>query len=65
MPRQTATTAKPLSVAERKALVAKLAKDAPPKVRAGLAMIDFRELTPREREIGERLARKRRGQRAA
>ena len=57
MPRPTATTAKPLSLAERKALVAKLAKDAPPKARDGLAMIDFRELTPREKEIGKRLAR--------
>ncbi|HEY3901141.1 MAG TPA: hypothetical protein VGM54_21195 [Chthoniobacter sp.] len=65
MPRQTAMTAKPLSLAERKALVAKLAKDAPAKVRAGLAMIDFRELTPGEKEIGERLARERRGRRVA
>jgi hypothetical protein len=48
--RQTAENAKPLSIEERRALVAELSKTASPKVKRGLAMIDFREPTPKERE---------------
>lgn len=48
----TATTAKPLSLAERKASVARIAKTAPAKVRAGIKLIDFREPTARERSFG-------------
>jgi hypothetical protein len=59
MPRHTATTAKPLPVAARKARVAKIAQNAPAKVRAGIKLIDFREPTAREREIGEALGRAR------
>ena len=53
--RQTAEKAKPLSVAERKALVAEVAKTASPKAKRGLAMIDFRDPTPEERALGESL----------
>jgi hypothetical protein len=47
--RQTAETAKPLSIEERRALVAELSKTASPKVKRGLAMIDFREPSPEEK----------------
>ena len=47
--RQTAENAKPLSMNERRRLVAELSKTASPKVKKGLAMIDFRELTPKEK----------------
>jgi hypothetical protein len=53
--RQTAENTKPLPVEERKALVAEVAKTASPKVKRGLAMIDFRDPTPEERAIGESL----------
>ena len=53
--RQTAENTKPLSVEERKALVAEVAKTASPKVKRGLAMIDFRDPTPEERAIAESL----------
>jgi hypothetical protein len=53
--RQTAENTKPLSVAERKALIAKVAKSASPKAKKGLAMIDFRDPTPKERAIAESL----------
>ena len=55
MPSQTAMTAKPLSLAERKASVARIAATAPAKVRAGIALIDFREPTARERAFAETL----------
>jgi hypothetical protein len=61
MPRQTATNAKPLAPAARKARVAKIAQSAPAKVLAGINMMDFREPTAREREIGEALGRARAG----
>ena len=54
--RETSTTAKPLSVAERKALVAEVAKTATGKARKGMAMIDFRDPNPRERAFAETLA---------
>jgi hypothetical protein len=53
--RQTAENTKPLSVAERKALVADVAKTATPKVKRGLAMVDFREPSPKERAIADSL----------
>lgn len=54
MPRQTATTAKPLPLAERKAGLAALVKDG--KVSAsGAKLIDFRDLTERERALAETL----------
>ena len=61
MPRQTAAAiaAKPLSLAARKASVAKIAQRAPARVRAGIKLIDFREPTARERKIGEVLGRER------
>jgi hypothetical protein len=65
MPRQTATTAKPLPLAARKASIAKMVENAPAKVRAGIARIDVRDLTPREKEAAEKLARVRRGAGAA
>jgi hypothetical protein len=65
MSRHTAATAKSLSLAARKASVAKIAKGAPSKARAGIALIDFRELTPREKAMAEKLGRARRGARAA
>lgn len=55
MTRQTASTAKPLSLAERKASVARIAKTAPAKARAGIKLIDFREPTARERAFAETL----------
>ena len=64
MPRQTATTAKPLSVPERKALLRGLVKTGKLTERqAGL--IDIREATAREKETGERLARERAHRKAA
>jgi len=57
MPRRTATTAKPLSLAERKALLRNLVETGKLTERqAGL--IDLRELTPREREYGKMLAKR-------
>lgn len=56
MPRRTAQTAKPLSLAERKASVAKIAATAPAKVRKGIKLIDFREPTAEERAFAETLA---------
>jgi hypothetical protein len=58
MRRLTATTAPPLSLAERKASVAKIAAEASPNVRAVLERIDFRELTAQEREFAETLVPK-------
>lgn len=55
MPRDTATTAKPLSLAERKASVARIAATAPAKVRAGIALIDFREPTAAVRAAAKQL----------
>lgn len=55
MQRATAKTAKPLSLAERKASVAKIAAGAPAKVREGIKLIDFREPTPKERAYAETL----------
>jgi len=62
--RQTAENTKPLSTAERKALVAEMAKTASPRARRGLAMIDFREPTPKERAIGDSLVESARRARA-
>jgi hypothetical protein len=56
VPRRTAKTTKPLSVAARKALVANVAKTAPAKTRAGLKRIDFRPPTPQERAVADSLA---------
>ena len=56
MPRQNAMQTKPLSIAERKALVAKVAKTATGKALKGMALIDFREPTARERAYAETLA---------
>jgi hypothetical protein len=54
MQRQTATTAKPLSLAEAKAGLARLVKEG--KVSAkGAKLIDFREPTERERAYAETL----------
>lgn len=55
MRRPTAQTAKPMSIPEAKAALAKLVKEGiiSPK---GAALIDFRELTPRERAYAETLA---------
>jgi hypothetical protein len=53
--RETAETAKPLSIDERRALVAELSKTASPKLKRGLAMIDFRELTPKEKAWAEKV----------
>lgn len=55
MPRLTATSAKRLSVAERKARVAEIAKAATGQAKRGIELIDFRELTPRERALAEKL----------
>lgn len=55
MPRQTATTAKPLPVAERKARVAKIAATATGKAKTGMKLIDFREPTAAERAYAETL----------
>jgi len=54
--REISTTAKPLSVAERKALVAEVAKTATGKAKRGMAMIDFRDPAPGERAFAETLA---------
>jgi hypothetical protein len=56
--RQTAEKTKPLSVEERKAIVANLAKTATGKAKRGLALIDFREPTPDERAIGAALEKR-------
>jgi hypothetical protein len=53
--RQTAENTKPLSVKERKAIVAKLEKKATGKAKRGMRLIDFREPTARERAFGESL----------
>ena len=54
MPRQNATTAQPLPLAEAKAGLARLVKEG--KVSAkGAKLIDFRELTERERAHAETL----------
>lgn len=44
---------------ERKASVAKIAESATGKVRKGIAMIDFRQPTPAELSVGERLSQRR------
>jgi hypothetical protein len=54
-PRQNAQNTKPLSVDERKALVAEVAKIAPEKAKRGIALIDFREPNERERAFAETL----------
>ena len=54
--RRTAQTTKPLAVAARKTLVAKVAKTATAKVRAGLKLIDFRAPTAHERAAADALA---------
>jgi hypothetical protein len=54
-PRHAAATGKPLSLEERRAFIAELAKTASPKVKKGLAMIDLREPTPAERAVAESL----------
>ena len=56
MPSQTATTAKPLPLAERKARVAEIAKTATGKAKRGMKLIDFRPPTARERAFAETLA---------
>jgi hypothetical protein len=57
MPRETATTAKPRSLAERKASVAELVASG--KLTAEqAALIDFREPTARERAFAETLVPK-------
>jgi hypothetical protein len=60
--RQTAANAKPLSMEKRRALVEEVAKTANPKVKRGLALVDFREPTPKEKawaeKVGESLAEK-------
>ena len=53
--RQTAENTKPLSVAERKALVAEATKTATGKAKRGMRLIDFREPTPAERAFGQSL----------
>jgi hypothetical protein len=55
MQRQTATTAQPLSLAARKASVASIAQTATGKAKAGIALIDFREPTAREKALAETL----------
>ena len=64
--RQTAETAKPLSIEERRALVAELSKTASPMVKKGLAMIDFREPSPAEKDWAARVGKslKERGKQA-
>jgi hypothetical protein len=58
MPRQTATTAGPLSLPKAKAALSRLVSEG--KVRpAGAKLIDIRELTPRERKYAETLGRAR------
>jgi hypothetical protein len=53
--RRTAENRKPLSKAEREALVMEVAKRASPKVKRGLAMLDFREPTSEERTVANSL----------
>lgn len=53
-----AMTAKPLSLAQRRSSVAKIATTAPARVRVGIALIDFREPTAEERAFAETLAPK-------
>ena len=57
MRRQTATTAKPLPLSERKAALAQLVKEGKVSA-AGAKLIDFRELTDRERAHAETLVPK-------
>jgi hypothetical protein len=56
MRRQTASTAKPLPLAERKASVARLARTATGKAKAGMKLIDYRPPTARERAFADTLA---------
>jgi len=53
--RQNAENTKPLSVAERKALVEKCAETATGKAKRGMRLIDFREPTSKERAFGQSL----------
>lgn len=58
MQRPTTHTAKPLPLAERKALVASVAKNATGKAKAGMPLIDFREPTAKERAFAKTLVPK-------
>jgi len=58
MRRENAQTAKPLSLAERKASVAAIAAKAAGKAKTGMELIDFREPSEKERAIAEKLASK-------
>ena len=53
--RPTAENRKPLSKAEREALVVEVAMTASPKVKRGLAMLDFRDPTSEERAVADSL----------
>lgn len=51
------TTVNPLSITERKARVDALVKSGKVSAKSA-ALIDFRELTDRDREIGDKLSRR-------
>jgi hypothetical protein len=63
--RHTPASPKALPVSARKAAAEKAMQTASPKAKAGIARIDYRELTVAEKKIGERLAKTRRREKTA